>query len=287
MENKTIGEIIVSINASQINLSSQGPVVYFDTGSVLNGHFDQPTIYATLSDAPSRARRLAEPGDCVISTVRPNMHHFGFLKTIPTNAVFSTGFVVVHPDKNFVEPYYLYLLLTNPTITALLQQIAETSTTTYPSFKPDDIKRLNVKLPPLSSQKKIVEIIQNIDQTLSLNHQINQNLLKLCRLEFDKIKLTCSNTTELSTIAHLEMGQSPSGDTYNLHGEGTPLLNGAADFRGGIHPLKYTTDPKKVTQPGDYIFGVRATIGLTTKVFNKYAIGRGVGLVRALEPEWD
>ncbi|ANZ68678.1 hypothetical protein AYR63_16155 (plasmid) [Secundilactobacillus paracollinoides] len=83
------------------------------------------------------------------------------------------------------------------------------------------------------------------------------------------------------------MGQSPKGNTYNQKGEGTPLLNGAADFRGGINPSKYTSDPKKVTKPGDYVFGIRATIGLTTKVFDCYAIGRGTGLARSLNSEFD
>jgi len=73
------------------------------------------------------------------------------------------------------------------------------------------------------------------------------------------------------------MGQSPSSKTYNEDKVGLALLNGAADFRNGIHPSKWTTDPKRIVNKGSYIFGVRATIGLTTKVFDKYAIGRGTG----------
>lgn len=64
------------------------------------------------------------------------------------------------------------------------------------------------------------------------------------------------------------MGQSPKSDTYNNEDIGLPLLNGAADFKGRVvSPNKWTSDPKKVTEPGDYVFGVRATLGLTTKVF--------------------
>ena len=78
------------------------------------------------------------------------------------------------------------------------------------------------------------------------------------------------------------MGQSPKSDTYNNEDIGLPLLNGAADFKGRVvSPNKWTSDPKKVTEPGDYVFGVRATLGLTTKVFEEYAIGRGTGVARA------
>lgn len=83
------------------------------------------------------------------------------------------------------------------------------------------------------------------------------------------------------------MGQSPKSDTYNDTKNGLPLLNGAADFRGSISPSKWTSNPKKVANPGDYIFGVRATIGLTTKVFNKFAIGRGTGAATSIESELD
>lgn len=150
-----------------------------------------------------------------------------------------------------------------------------------------DYGNLPVVLPPKAYQQKVVAILDMIENKILLNQQINKNLLRLCRIQFNRVKLACSSTTDLSNIAVLMMGQSPKGNTYNQKGEGTPLLNGAADFRGGINPSKYTSDPKKVTKPGDYVFGVRATIGLTTKVFGRYAIGRGTGLARSLKPEYD
>lgn len=160
--------------------------------------------------------------------------------------------------------------------------------TLIPHFKKSDFSNLKIKIiVDKNYQRKIGSLYFDIFNKQYFNQQINKNLLKVCRLQFDKFKQACSATTELSNIATLIMGQSPKGDTYNQNGEGTPLLNGAADFRGGINPSKYTSDPKKVTEPGDYVFGVRATIGLTTKVFNRYAIGRGTGLARALSYKSD
>ncbi|QBO35779.1 restriction endonuclease subunit S [Periweissella cryptocerci] len=92
------------------------------------------------------------------------------------------------------------------------------------------------------------------------------------------------HTGVLSDISDIVMGQSPKSDTYNNDAIGLPLLNGAADFKNGkIEAHKYTSDPKKVVRPGDYIFGVRATIGQTTKVFQEYATGRGTGSARPKE----
>lgn len=94
---------------------------------------------------------------------------------------------------------------------------------------------------------------------------------------YHALALNETEEAKLSDFATIVMGQSPSSKTYNEEKKGTALLNGATDFRNGIHPSKWTTDPKKIVSNGAYVFGVRATIGLTTKVFQQYAIGRGTG----------
>lgn len=107
---------------------------------------------------------------------------------------------------------------------------------------------------------------------------LNANLLKLAKeIYYHSLTLNETEETKLSDFATIVMGQSPSSKTYNEEQKGTALLNGATDFRNGIHPSKWTTDPKKIVSNGAYVFGVRATIGLTTKVFQQYAIGRGTG----------
>ena len=107
---------------------------------------------------------------------------------------------------------------------------------------------------------------------------LNTNLLAIAKEKYQKMLASSLLTkTKLKDFATITMGQSPSSKTYNKEKQGVALLNGATDFRNGIHPSKWTTDPKKVVNKGAYIFGIRATIGLTTKVFNKYAIGRGTG----------
>lgn len=80
------------------------------------------------------------------------------------------------------------------------------------------------------------------------------------------------------------MGQSPKSTTYNEIYEDLPLINGASDLKKDyIKPLKYTTDPKRLSQKGDYIFGFRATVGNITLVNEKDALGRGVGVSRPLK----
>lgn len=151
--------------------------------------------------------------------------------------------------------------------------------TVFTSITKKELESLKIKIPAsYDNQKMIADRLAILDKKIHLNQQINANLLKLAKEVYLKI-LASSDLVEtrLKDFATITMGQSPSSKTYNENGVGMALLNGAADFRNGIHPSKWTTDAKRIVDKGAYIFGVRATIGLTTKVFNKYAIGRGTG----------
>lgn len=83
--------------------------------------------------------------------------------------------------------------------------------------------------------------------------------------------------------AHILMGQSPDGDTYNKSKKGLPLLNGPSEF-GLItpSPVQWTTNPAKFAEQGDILFCVRGnTLGRQNLADQSYAIGRGLAAIRA------
>jgi len=95
---------------------------------------------------------------------------------------------------------------------------------------------------------------------------------------------------QLADIALIEMGNSPSGDTYNENGEGVPLINGPVEFSPGSFGLtvitKYTTAPSRMCKKGDLLVCVRgATTGRTNIAAFDACIGRGVALVRGWEAQ--
>jgi len=85
----------------------------------------------------------------------------------------------------------------------------------------------------------------------------------------------------LDSVADITMGQAPDGESYNVDGEGMPLIAGAGDF-GSVYPAakKYTNAPGKICQPGDIILGIRATIGEKVLADRPYCLGRGVAGIR-------
>lgn len=93
----------------------------------------------------------------------------------------------------------------------------------------------------------------------------------------------------LSDLAEVIMGQSPSGDSYNTSGAGTPLINGPSEFDGSaIARVRWTTAPTKTCMANDLIVCVRGnTVGRVAKADDAYCLGRGVAAIRAREGRAD
>lgn len=89
------------------------------------------------------------------------------------------------------------------------------------------------------------------------------------------------NSTMLTNVAEIVMGQAPESESYNTDGRGVPLIAGAADL-GEIFPKpkKFTTAPVKRSRKGDIILCVRATIGDLNWADKEYCYGRGVAGIR-------
>lgn len=147
-----------------------------DTGSLTKGVIAE-LQGVQLSDAPSRAKRLVQHNDILISTVRPNQCHYGIINQPQENLVVSTGFCTITCE--LISPYFMYLLLTNDEMTEFLHSIAEGSTSTYPSLKPQDIGAVTFKNPPADLIQKFHVIAEGYWKKIHTNLQQIQILEKL------------------------------------------------------------------------------------------------------------
>lgn len=158
---------LVDINLQQINPTKdpESMFVYVDIDAIEKGtgriSFKKEIRGA---DAPSRARRVAHKNNLVISTVRPNLRAFAILSDEPPeNAVFSTGFAILQvKDTNVLLPQYLYLLFQN-TSELMAQMTAKMGRGQYPSINEADIRSLQIPVPPMSVQKKIIAACSAVD----------------------------------------------------------------------------------------------------------------------------
>lgn len=152
-------------------------VNYLDTGNITNNVIDE-IQYIDLSNTklPSRAKRKVNYNNIIYSTVRPNQKHFGIIKAQPENFLVSTGFVVIDVNEEKVIPDYLFYLLSGDDVTEKLHSIAEQSVSAYPSIKSSDIKNLEFDFPDIETQKRVVSVLNAIDNKISVNVNINKNL---------------------------------------------------------------------------------------------------------------
>jgi len=120
-------------------------IEYLDTSSLNEGMITS-IQNIELGNSPSRAKRLVQHNDILISTVRPDQKHYGIIKKPSERLVVSTGFCVITCID--IDPHFIYLLLTAEDMTEYLHSIAEGSTSTYPSLKPYDIEEIEFALPP-------------------------------------------------------------------------------------------------------------------------------------------
>lgn len=260
------------INATSI---VEGQIDWSDAGFISKERYDEsPEIMLQNND-------ILISKDGTIGKV-------GLVSNLSKPATVASGvFVVRNLNHDKWNTKYLYYYFMSIYFKNFIESRKEGSV--IPHLYQRDFEQLNIPEYSITIQNKIVDILDSITNKIRVNQQINDNLLELARIEYDSmISTAVLHNGVLSDIADIVMGQSPKSNTYNNNGIGLPLLNGAADFKNGkIEANKYTTDPKKIAQADDYIFGVRATIGQTTKIFKRYAIGRGTGSAHPKEVYFD
>ena len=162
-------------------------IIYLDTSSITENVISATCVVAT-HEAPSRAQRRVEKNTILYSTVRPRLKHYGILSSPETNLIVSTGFVTIDVKSEFlnsVDARFLFLLLTQPHITAYIATIADSAVSAYPSFNPSDISALEFEFPEMNIQKHIADIWEHYDRKIGLNRQINDNLEAMAKQLYD------------------------------------------------------------------------------------------------------
>jgi len=248
-----VGEIVF-INSK--NLTPNYPydeIYYLDTGSVAEGRLISSYKKFYLNEAPSRAKRIVNDGDIVYSLVRPIQRHYGIIKNPPDNLIVSTGFAVITADNNKAENRFIYYYLTLDEIVDYLDSIAESSTTTYPSIVPDDLKNLIIPLPPLPEQKAIAEVLSSIDDKIDLLHRQNKTLEKMAMTLFRQwfIEPTKDGLPEgweevkIGDVLDVVLGGTPSTRVAEYWNGDIPWINS-----GEINNFRIIKATKYITESG-------------------------------------
>ena len=171
-EGVELGEVcrINNETADPSALFGCGEFTYIDISSVRNGTGEvsfENSINA--QNAPSRARRVINNEDILLSTVRPNLKAFAYLENIPPKAIASTGFAVLTAGQSLVSKYLFYILNEDVTVAQMIKRMGKGS---YPSINQKDVSEIVIPLPPIIVQDSLVAQIEQERALIQSNRDL-------------------------------------------------------------------------------------------------------------------
>lgn len=197
----------------------------------------------------------------------------------------STEYIVFRAKKSISDEDYLYYLIRSPLVRgAAIKSMVGSSG--RQRVQTDVVQNIEINLPPITEQKKIGALLRVFDDKIALNNKINDNLQQQAKSLYEEMFLNNPNADmvsgTLSDIATITMGQSPSGSSYNEDSVGEVFYQGRAEF-GFRFPTRrlFTTEPKRMAEPGDVLLSVRAPVGDLNVAYEKCCIGRGLGAIHS------
>ena len=141
------------------------------------------TTKYTFATAPSRARRVLDCDDVLISTVRPNLMSHYIVQQEVKDLVCSTGFSVVRCVKEQLCSGYLYQHLFSTVINNQIEMLVSGSN--YPAINSTDVRNLKIQLGSIAEQTAIATIlfdmdseIQALKKRLNKTRQIKQGMMQ-------------------------------------------------------------------------------------------------------------
>jgi len=123
-----------------------------------------------VGEAPSRARKLVQPDDVLFSTVRPYLRNIARVPAAFAGELASTGFAVLRADSERVLPGYLFAVVSDQRFVD--QANALTNGAAYPAITENQLLDLEIPLPPLEEQRRIVAEIEGYQQVIDGARQI-------------------------------------------------------------------------------------------------------------------
>lgn len=110
----------------------------------------------TFENSPSRARRIVQSGDVIVSTVRTYLKAITPIIDPPENLIVSTGFAVIRANSNFDSKFAGYTLRGSHFIESV---VARSNGVSYPAINASELVSLKTPLPPLPEQQTIAAFL--------------------------------------------------------------------------------------------------------------------------------
>ena len=165
-------------------------ISYVDIGAVSQGRINRVEHYL-FKEAPSRARRLVNPGDTIVSMVRTYLKAISYVRAEHANCVFSTGFCTLSPNDSFDKKFFSYVIQSDPFIGEIVRHSDGVS---FPAVTPWTLGNFLLPIPSVGEQSRIAEFLDR--KTADIDKAIVQKQRLIERLHERKTILTNQAVTQ-------------------------------------------------------------------------------------------
>ncbi len=283
----------------QNELSESGYCLFLNAGNVTRTGFDFERCQFITEEKDRILRKGKLRRNDVVLTTRGTIGNTAFFSSsVPYEHMrINSGMVILRCNEKRLLPAYLYHFLRSPQFFGQVNSL--TSGVAQPQLPIRDMKHISMPLPSLSLQRAIADVLSSYDNLIKNNRRRIRLLEEAARLLYkewfvhlrfpghERVTITDGvpegwETKPLSEMADITVGQSPKSIHYNTEGNGLPFHQGVRDFgfRFPSHRV-YCTVQKRLAEPGDILFSVRAPVGRINITIDRIVIGRGLSAIRS------
>ena len=166
---KIVDLVDTNIKSVKKTYDIEDTIEYIDISSIdsASRSISETTNYVVKS-APSRAQQCVEPGDILVSTVRPINRNIAVVTKKSPNLVASTGFCVLRPIEGYRE-YLLSVVLTDKYTQKMCDKA---SGGLYPAVNNGDVLSYEIFIPDNEMLTKISSIYKQADKSEYYCHKV-------------------------------------------------------------------------------------------------------------------
>ncbi|MGI1806118.1 restriction endonuclease subunit S [Exiguobacterium sp. TDN 0502] len=213
------------------NFDNENEIRYIDISTVGFGELKKNPVKYKFSDAPSRARRIINYGDTIISTVRTYLKSMCFVDNGISDCIVSTGFAVLTPNEQVYPKLLNYVLSSNYFVSSVSKNSIGVS---YPAISESKLISLKIALPKnIDEQRELLKYIhentQAIDKRLYVAEKeielINEYRIRLIsdvvtgKVDVRNIEIHAFQNEEQENIIDediLKLEEVPEGEEYEV-----------------------------------------------------------------------
>ena len=215
-------------------------------------------------EAPSRARKIIQASDVLVSTVRPNLNAVAIVPDDLDGEIASTGFAVLRANPRYLNPKYLYYWVQHREFVDYL--ISNVTGASYPAVTDNLFRRCRMPLATPTEQFRIVELLDEADRLRRLRRDADAKAARILPALF--LEMFGDPATNPKAWPVVTVGSAIQDADYGTstkasdNGSGLPLIRmGNVSYDGNLFldDLKYVElqdqeIPKFRLENGDLLF---------------------------------